>query len=376
VATSRGARLDLGAEVALAFACGLAFFAAVAVPLVLADRRFLPVVGLGIACIAGVVAILRFWGVAYAVAVAVASLLAYDWFYVPPLHPHAFPDAESLVDLLVFLAVGAVVGVLAARAGRRAETSEVARSELASEQAALRRVATLVADGVPPNRVFAAVAQEATTLLDVDGAWIEFYEGEDVVNAAEWSRPGKTPPTFDRGRVEDAPVAAAVRRSGGVERVDDLESIQPTTGFTGEPRVMSLVGAPIMVEGDLWGLLLAWAPDAPLPQDAEAHLTAFTELVGTAISNAAARAQMRRLADEQAALRRVATLVAEGAPPPEVFAAVAREVGLLLGVDSTHMGRYESDGTAVGVRYGGARRRHHRDRDGARERPPGAHGEL
>jgi len=141
----------------------------------------------------------------------------------------------------------------------------------------------------------------------------------------------------------------SVRRSGGVVRVDDFESIQPTAGFAEKARVMSLVGAPIVVEGDLWGLLLAWAPDAPLPQDAEAQLTAFTELVGTAISNAEARAQVRRLADEQAALRRVATLVAEGVPPPKVFAAVAREVGLLLGVDSTHMGRYESDGTAVGV---------------------------
>jgi K+-sensing histidine kinase KdpD len=57
-----------------------------------------------------------------------------------------------------------------------------------------------------------------------------------------------------------------------------------------------------------------------------------------------------RLADEQAALRRVATLVARGVAPPEVFAAVAREVGLLLGVDATHMARYELDGSATGGR--------------------------
>src|SRR3954464_7763245 len=47
------------------------------------------------------------------------------------------------------------------------------------------------------------------------------------------------------------------------------------------------------------------------------------------------------LADEQAAVRRVATLVAQHAPACEVFAAIAREAGQLLGVDATHMGRYE-----------------------------------
>ena len=92
-----------------------------------------------------------------------------------------------------------------------------------------------------------------------------------------------------------------------------------------------------------------WRRASPLPDHIEDRLAEFTELVATAISNSASRAELARLADEQAALRRVATLVARGVPPPEVFAAVAREVGLLLGVDATHMGRYEPDGTATGV---------------------------
>ena len=61
-------------------------------------------------------------------------------------------------------------------------------------------------------------------------------------------------------------------------------------------------------------------------RDAEQRVTQFTELVATAIANAQARDELRRLADEQAALRRVATLVAEAAPPPEVFDAVIVEV--------------------------------------------------
>ena len=83
--------------------------------------------------------------------------------------------------------------------------------------------------------------------------------------------------------------------------------------------------------------------------DAESRLAAFTELVATAVSNTASQEELARLADEQAALRRVATLVARGVPPPEVFAAVAREVGLLLDLDSTHMARYEPDGMSTVV---------------------------
>ena len=86
-----------------------------------------------------------------------------------------------------------------------------------------------------------------------------------------------------------------------------------------------------------------WAPGSterePLPDDIEDRLAEFTELVATAISNSASREELARLADEQAALRRVATLVARGVPPRDVFAAVAREVGRLLGVDVTHMAR-------------------------------------
>src|SRR4030081_589463 len=63
----------------------------------------------------------------------------------------------------------------------------------------------------------------------------------------------------------------------------------------------------------------------------------------------ASRDELRLLADEQAALRRVATLVAQGVSATEVFDAVAAEMCELLGADSTHLLRYESDGTATVV---------------------------
>ena len=340
----------MGAEVALAFVAGIAAFAATSVAVIAANGAVLTLLLIAV-CVTVVMATFRYLGPGYAVAAALAAVLAFDWYYIAPTHPHSFPDAENLADLSALIAVGAAVGVLAGRASRRAEVTELARSELANEQAALRRVATLVAEGVEAPELLGAVAREAGTLLDVDGAWIEFYEGDKVVTAAEWSRPGKEPPIFDRVKVEDAPVAAAVRRTGRVVRIDDLESVQPSTVFA--DRTMSLVGAPITVESGQWGLMLAWSQDSPLPADAEAHLTAFTELVGTAIANSDARTKVSRLADQQAALRRVATLVARGMSPERLLPAVCDELQQLLGVEEFDMARAEGDGTVTVIAFGG-----------------------
>jgi signal transduction histidine kinase len=105
------------------------------------------------------------------------------------------------------------------------------------------------------------------------------------------------------------------------------------------------VGTPIIVEDRLWGVMTASSsPGVALPPDIEKRLVSFTELVATAIANAESRAGLARLAEEQAALRRVATLVARGAPPAELFTAVTEEAGQLLRVDGASMGRYGADG--------------------------------
>jgi signal transduction histidine kinase len=81
-----------------------------------------------------------------------------------------------------------------------------------------------------------------------------------------------------------------------------------------------------------------------MPAGAEPRIAQFTKLVATAISNIHARAEERRLSDQQAALRRVATIVARECSPEEVFVTVAEEVGVLLGADSGSINRFEPDG--------------------------------
>ncbi len=102
------------------------------------------------------------------------------------------------------------------------------------------------------------------------------------------------------------------------------------------PNLVSLIG--FTVAGAAVAVLIG-----KLAQLAEEQAA----LLAAAISNADSRAGLTRLAQEQTALRRVATLVARGAPPEDVFTAVSEEAGQLLQAGRTTMVRYESDGTAT-----------------------------
>ncbi len=232
---------------------------------------------------------------------------------------------------------------------------------LAEEQAALRRVATLVARGTAPEKVFAAVIEEVGRLLPVDVVSMSHYQPEGALtHVARWSKPANRFPLGNRRTLGGRNVGTLVFETGRPARVDGYagSSAGPIGAAAREAGLLSSVGTPIIVDGRLWGVIAAGSSLAPLPPDTEARLASFTELVATAIANAERRAALTLLADEQTALWRVATLVAHGVPPEEVFAAVTEEVGKLLPVDLAYLCRYEPDrmGTFVAA-WGSASKR-------------------
>ncbi len=245
-------------------------------------------------------------------------------------------------------ALGAGAGAPDGGAGR--DLPDQARlGQLAEEQAALRRVATLVAHGVPPEEVFAAVAEEVGQLLSVDLVTMGRGEpGRTVTTVATWGPAGKNFPVGSRWPLEGHNLGTLVfktRRPARMDRYADSVSGSPGAAIR-EARIRSVVGTPVLVEGRLWGMIFAGSTlEQPLPPDTEMRLASFTELVATAIANADSRAALARLAEEQAALRRVATLVAQATPPQQVFAAVAEEVGRLLAVDFAILVRYHPQDT-------------------------------
>ena len=136
----------------------------------------------------------------------------------------------------------------------------------ADEQAALRRVATLVAKGVAPAEIFAAVAREVRALFEAASAAVVRCEPGGSI-AAVGSVPDGSGPTH-----ED--VAAAIAGAGSATRTDDG------------------VAAPIVVEDRLWGVVAVAEGAEPLPPGAEERLSRFTDLVATAIANAESRAEV------------------------------------------------------------------------------------
>jgi signal transduction histidine kinase len=230
---------------------------------------------------------------------------------------------------------------------------EVKVAEQTAEQSALRRVATLVARGAPPEEVFSAVSEEAGQLLGVDLASICRYEGDGTITfVAAWGRAARLFPVGTRQMLGENNLGAIVFETGRSARVDRYADTAwgPIGVAARKAGINSSLAAPITVEGRLWGVIAAGSiRELPLPGDTEARLAEFTELVATAIANTDSRAELAELAEEQAALRRVATLVARRTPPLEVFAAVVEEVGGLLSVDFANMGRYEPDGTVAFV---------------------------
>jgi signal transduction histidine kinase len=171
--------------------------------------------------------------------------------------------------------------------------------------------------------------------------------------AAEGEHGGAHPLVPGPWPLEGGDLASTIARTGRPVRIDDYQGVPGRIAafVRDELGIRASVASPIVAEGRLWGALFVHSKQRhqPLPLDTESRLTGFTELVATAIANAHARAEVQRLADEQAALRRVATLVARESPPADVFAAVGEEVGRLLGLADTAMFRYEADGAATVV---------------------------
>jgi PAS domain S-box-containing protein len=225
--------------------------------------------------------------------------------------------------------------------------TEIDLRKLAEEHAALHRVATLVAEQASPTHVFAAVAEEVRTVLGAPLVELSRFEhdGSMTVIGTAGEHPFRT---GTRWQLDGPTASLLVRETGRPARVEYAELPGAIAQAARTAGIVSALGVPITVDGAVWGVMGVGATtDARLPEDIEMRLTAFTDLVATAIWNMQARDDLRRLVDEQAALRRIATLVAEGASHADVFGAVAREVAGVLDLELVELARYDPDGFAT-----------------------------
>jgi signal transduction histidine kinase len=271
-------------------------------------ERIFPGMPFGVVFLLGVLVVSAGWGFGLAVSTTAVSALVYAFVHLDA-DGAIFPiTAEDWVAIIVFVPIASMANVLvgqarlrAAEANRRrreAEESRDANRMLADQQAALRRIATLVARAVPPSQVFSAVAQELARCLGVVHATLVRYEadGAAVLLASHDDRGShKQIPVGKRFSFDGESVPAVVFGTGRAARRDSHDNARsPDVQYIHGLGLRSGVGVPIVVDGRLWGAAnVGSSRPEPLPPDTEARVGDFADLVATAIANADARTELR-----------------------------------------------------------------------------------
>jgi signal transduction histidine kinase len=167
---------------------------------------------------------------------------------------------------------------------------QAGNNRIAEEQAALRRVATVVSQGAPPGEVFTAVTEEVGRLLQVDHAAMGRYSPSGTMSAvAAWDSTSAAFPVLASAKLGGRDLHTMVFRTGRPARLDDHDAVPgPVAEVARELGIRAAVGVPVRVEGRLWGLMVVASRAGPLPAGTETRLAEFTDLAGTAIANAEA----------------------------------------------------------------------------------------
>lgn len=245
------------------------------------------------------------WGLGLSLLTTVASALAYLQVHLDggPLLPLKPID---VLTLSVFLPIAGLANVLGWQLRTRARDAhrswQVATGatervrELAEQQGALRRIATLIAEGKSPADVLSSVADEVAAVLHVRNAGLVRYEpGGSATLVAAHDEPGLAAvPVGTTFPLDGDDVIAMVRTTGRPARMDTHDDAGGSTApLVRDLGLRACVGVPVTVDGQLWGAMIVGTsgPDA-LPADTEAYVSDFAELIATAIANAHARAEL------------------------------------------------------------------------------------
>ncbi|GAA1567765.1 hypothetical protein GCM10009827_106860 [Dactylosporangium maewongense] len=214
-----------------------------------------------------------------------------------PLDPGALVVPGDVPDrVLRRLRDGVVPGLATVlRAGRSLQASRAGQQALLTQQAALRRVAVLVANGVAFAEIVAAVATEAADLFDADATRVWRWDGpRTVTGVAEYNREPGSQSMLGKQVDFAGGVAELVLHGSRPTRIDSYEGRSgPLADLAHAEGMHASVGAPIVVEGRVWGVVIAlWRRAGPPPLGIEHELAKFTELVATAIANTESRAEL------------------------------------------------------------------------------------
>jgi PAS domain S-box-containing protein len=192
---------------------------------------------------------------------------------------------------------------------------------IANEQAALRRVATLVARGAPSDEVFHAVCEEAGRLVGATSVNLAYFTADGFnLTMAGWSLHETHVPPGTRLPLDGETINVIVQRTKAPARVESYEGVPgELAAVLRGLGIKSEIGAPVVIDGNVWGALIAgWDESGTVPDNSESRIAGFAELIATAVANAEARSDLiaarRRVIEAgDAARRRVTRDLHDGA---------------------------------------------------------------
>ena len=218
-----------------------------------------------------------------------------------------------------------------------------------------------------PSRSSRPSSRRPRRLLGLERIELVRYDGDNTgtVIAASGEHPFPARSTWS---LDDPSVMATVARRRARRASTTTAPCRARSPDARSAGFHSAIGAPLTVEGSLWGMIIAISTDPDRSPNGPKLVSASSPtLVATAVANAEARQALERVAAEQATLRRIATLVARGVQPEEVFAAVAEETSATFGALTALM-RFEHDPPGV-VLVGASKETRLADRDCAGSSP-------
>jgi K+-sensing histidine kinase KdpD len=267
--------------------------------LVVALKSVSPMETFGVVYLLGALVVAIGWGSGLATVTAVISAFAFGYFRNWPQDSFDPRVLRNWVVIGVFLVVTLLANALAGLARSRAAEAVARRNDAdaaARHQAALRRVATAVASGMAPSDVFSMVTTELAQILSTQNAALLRYEPDgSAVLLAACDEPGLPKmPVGEQFSLDGNSILKLVQRDGRATRIDCHDHVEGSAAARVRPLGLhSGVGAPIVVDGRLWGVAIVGSSRAAaFPPDTEERLTDFADLAAMAVANAQARSDL------------------------------------------------------------------------------------
>jgi signal transduction histidine kinase len=232
--------------------------------------------------------------------------------------------------------------------------SLVANAELRRlihEEQSLRNVATLVAAAGPYDDILTAICRAASDQVDGQDVTLIRFESADTIVAV--ATHGGTVPPGTRVVHPPGSLSERVARTKQPVRIDDFAQ-QTSASIVRKFGIRAGVGVPIFIEGHIWGMFTATSQTGPLPARTENRLEGFAQLTWAAIANTEARESLKRLVEQQAALRDIAELVARESALSIVFQSVVEKAAHILNASAASIHRHadaESRAASVVARF-------------------------